>query len=199
MIAKTRDTRNERNTGSSRQLSRQDWIDSGIRLLGEFGAEAVRIDRLCAGFGVTKGSFYWHFKSRAELADQMLKHWQYEETQAIIDEIDSQKNTPEEALRGLFEKVNAGTVNFRAEMAVRQWAIQDEHVAIVVRTVDERRLDFLYRQFRAIGFSEQETKMRARLLYSLIFGEAMIQQPEPRSARNSRWQSSLRLLAKIHP
>lgn len=187
-----------RKSAETRQLSPQDWVDYGISLLGEAGADAVRIDQLCSGLNVTKGSFYWHFKSRADFLDQMLKHWQYKETQAIIEEIEAQTSSPVEAVKRLFEKANAGTVNFRAELAVRQWAIQDGKVARVVQAVDERRLDFLFRQFQAMGFSEAETQMRARLLYSLIFGEALIQKPEPRSQRKARWLASLRFLTTMN-
>jgi len=186
-----------RKVAETRQLSRQDWVDYGAWLLGESGADAVRIERLCVGLKVTKGSFYWHFKSRADFLDQMLVHWQYKETQAIIDEIDAQASSPVDALKRLFEKANAGTVNFRAELAVRQWAIQDDKVAQAVRAVDERRLDFLHRQFQAMGFPAAEARMRARLLYSLIFGEALIQRPEPRSDRKARWLASLRFLTTM--
>jgi AcrR family transcriptional regulator len=181
----------------TRQLSRQDWVDYGARLLGESGADAVRIERLCAGLNVTKGSFYWHFKSRADFLDQMLMHWQHKETQAIIDEIEAQAGSPADAVKRLFEKANAGTVKFRAELAVRQWAIQDNKVAQTVQAVDERRLDFLHRQFQAMGFSVPETRMRARLLYSLILGEALIQSPEPRSQRRARWLASLHFLTTM--
>ena len=184
-----------RKPAETRQLSRQDWVDYGVSLLGESGADAVRIERLCAGLNVTKGSFYWHFKSRADFLDQMLVHWQDKETQAIIDEIEAQAGSPADAIKRLFEKANAGTVNFRAELAVRQWAIQDDKVAQTVQAVDERRLDFLHRQFLSMGFPVPETQMRARLLYSLILGEALIRSPEPRGQRRARWLASLRFLA----
>lgn len=180
-------------------VSRQDWIDFAMAVLGEHGPDAVRIERLCTGLGVTKGSFYWHFKSRAALRDAMLKHWQYKETQAIIDEVETPPNAPLTKLELLFNTANAGVVDFRAEMAVRQWALQDEQVARVVEAVDRRRLDFLYRQFAALGFSRGETRMRARLLYSLMLGEAMIHEPEPRQTRKARWRASFALLTGQAP
>ena len=180
-----------RGRSEARLLSRQDWVNYGFWLLGERGADGVRIDRLCAGLKVTKGSFYWHFKSRADFLEQMVQYWQYKETEAIIDEIEAQITSPSEIVNRLFEKANAGTVNFRAELAMRQWSIHDRTIELVVQTVDERRLDFIARQFRALGFSQAETRMRSRLIYSLIFGEALIQQPEPRHQRRSRWLASL--------
>jgi len=175
-------------------VSRQDWIDYAMTILGEHGPDAVRIERLCTGLGITKGSFYWHFKASAALRDAMLEHWQYKETQAIIDEVETPPNAPLTKLELLFNKANAGVVDFRAEMAVRQWALQDEQVARVVEAVDRRRLDFLYRQFAALGFARSETRLRARLLYSLMLGEAMIHEPEPRQTRKTRWRESFALL-----
>lgn len=178
----------------ARSLSRQDWVDYGFWLLGESGADAVRIERLCVGLNVTRGSFYWHFKSRADFLHQIVRHWQYKETQTIIDEIEAQTSSPAANVKRLFERANAGTVNFRAELAVRQWAIKDDAIAQVVRAVDQSRLDFVDRQFRAMGFPEAETRMRSRLMYSLIFGEALIQRPEPRYQRGARWLASLGFL-----
>lgn len=105
----------------------------GFWLLGELGADAVRIERLCVGLNVTRGSFYWHFKSRADFLDQIVRHWQHKETQTIIDEIEAQTSSPAANVKRLFERANAGTVNFRAEFAVRQWAIKDDAIAQVVR------------------------------------------------------------------
>ncbi|MGI9588490.1 MAG: TetR/AcrR family transcriptional regulator, partial [Dietzia maris] len=43
------------------RLSAGDWARAGLDLLMTEGRSAVKISRLCADFGVTKGSFYWHF------------------------------------------------------------------------------------------------------------------------------------------
>lgn len=39
------------------RLAREDWINEGLRLLREAGAEAVRVEPLAKRLGVTKGSF----------------------------------------------------------------------------------------------------------------------------------------------
>ena len=53
-----------RATGNPR-LSVDDWLQAGYTLIAEDGLQALKIDRLCAGLGVTKGSFYWHFPDMA--------------------------------------------------------------------------------------------------------------------------------------
>ena len=34
----------------------------------------------------SKGSFYWHFRDRADLLDKMLAHWEVEELGWLEDE-----------------------------------------------------------------------------------------------------------------
>ena len=48
-------------------LARKDWIDAAIVMLAEDNVEALRVDTLAERLGVTKGSFYWHFKGREDL------------------------------------------------------------------------------------------------------------------------------------
>ena len=44
------------------RLSASDWVDVGFAFLGEEGIQGIKIDRMAERLGVTKGSFYWHFK-----------------------------------------------------------------------------------------------------------------------------------------
>ena len=57
------------------RASRRDWIEAGLWLLAEEGLESVTIDRLCANLGLTKGSFYWHFKGSQEFLQSMADYW----------------------------------------------------------------------------------------------------------------------------
>ena len=52
-----------------RRLTRQDWIDAAINRLLKTGVDAVRVEPLADEIGVSRGSFYWHFKSRGELLE----------------------------------------------------------------------------------------------------------------------------------
>ena len=43
-------------------VTRREWLDAGLELLADEGAPAVTIERLTGKLGVTKGSYYHHFK-----------------------------------------------------------------------------------------------------------------------------------------
>ena len=56
-------------------LDRDAWIKGAIAILAEHGAERLRVEVLAKRLGVTKGSFYWHFKNRRDLLDAVLQFW----------------------------------------------------------------------------------------------------------------------------
>jgi AcrR family transcriptional regulator len=41
--------------------SKRDWLDWSLDILAEEGVQAIRLERLLASVGLTKGSFYHHF------------------------------------------------------------------------------------------------------------------------------------------
>ena len=47
----------------------------------------IRIDDLVKRMGVTKGSFYWHFKDRSDFLSQLLDYWVYEFNEKVPEAI----------------------------------------------------------------------------------------------------------------
>jgi AcrR family transcriptional regulator len=55
-----------------RQLGREDWIAAGLAALAAGGPTAFRVEAVARALGVSKGSFYWHFRDRAAWRDALL-------------------------------------------------------------------------------------------------------------------------------
>ncbi len=49
-----------------KNLSRKEWLEKALSIVSREGAAKLRINNLVAEVGVTKGSFYWHFKDRED-------------------------------------------------------------------------------------------------------------------------------------
>src|SRR5690606_13043756 len=65
-----------RHRGARRlRLEATAWVDAGIEILVRESIEHVRVERLARELGVTKGSFYWHFKDREDLQAAILDRW----------------------------------------------------------------------------------------------------------------------------
>jgi TetR/AcrR family transcriptional repressor of nem operon len=55
--------------------SKAKLVDATIKVVRIKGYNATRIEDVCAEAGVTKGSFFHHFKSKDELALAAIEHW----------------------------------------------------------------------------------------------------------------------------
>ena len=55
--------------------SKEKLLDATIKVVRTKGYNATRIEDVCAEAGVTKGSFFHHFKSKDDLALAAVEHW----------------------------------------------------------------------------------------------------------------------------
>ena len=153
---------------SRTRLSREDWIDAALQALADGGPPAVAVERLAARLQTTKGSFYWHFKDREELITQTLATWEREDTDSPIEEL-NEISDPVERLR--LGTVMATEYEEEERPDVRLLpSAADPVVGEVVRRVQRKRLDFLAQTFHEAGFTPAESRLRARLAYSLAVG-----------------------------
>ena len=162
------------------KLGRGDWIRLGLKVLAESGVEAVRVEPLAKQMKISKGSFYWHFKNRKDLLDALLAEWVEIDTNGIIQQVNQIDADPKTKLMRLFELAIAehdqlpGIADGSIENSIRAWATSDQIVAEVLAKVDQKRLDYTQSLFLAIGFSEDEAWVRARLAYYALVGELTI-------------------------
>jgi AcrR family transcriptional regulator len=152
---------------------RKAWIDAGLRALADGGPDAVRIGPLARALGVTRGGFYWHFADRQALLDEILDAWERAAIDEVLERVERTGGDPRTKAR------RAGALTFSDELlpidlAVRDWARRDPAVADRLRRVDNRRMDYLRTQFRAISDDEDEVEARCLLAFSLLIGSHLI-------------------------
>lgn len=158
------------------QLDRSGWIDGAIEALADEGLAGMRVEALAKRFGVTKGSFYWHFKDRQDLFDAMLQTWK----DGRMRDIDKQSATPggnePVQLQQIIDiySANRNRKGISIELAIRDWARRDPQASAVVEEVDTYRLDGARKLFLAMGLSEGEAKSRSLLLYAYVFGQSLM-------------------------
>jgi len=113
----------------------------------------VRVEVLARELGVSKGSFYWHFRDREELLNALLADWESSEA-AWLD--DGQRVSRSAAARwALFVEHSTAVDRRRFEAAVRGWARQDDRVAVRVTAIEKRRQAFIADVLENVGFSPE--------------------------------------------
>src|SRR6185503_11977681 len=140
------------------------------------GVGEVRVERLAAELGITKGSFYWHFRSRGELLEALLEHWSREMTDVEFERIQAMESDLAARLLALAEDVLEKGMG-RYDPAIRAWARSDRKVAAAVAAVDRRRIRALAGFFEEAGFGAAEARTRARTFYTFLLGEPQVRAP----------------------
>jgi AcrR family transcriptional regulator len=151
-------------------LSREDWIRAALLAIGAGGTPAVAVEPLAARMGATKGSFYWHFRSRGELLAAALDAWEREATDDIIEALGDIADPVERLRRTLTAAMEDENDEYGAIDAALLASAADPSVAPVVERVHAKRLAFIERCFADMGLTRAEARVRARIAYSIYLG-----------------------------
>jgi len=150
------------------RLSADDWELAALQLIAEQGVNALAVEALARQLGVTKGSFYWHFRTREALLNATLERWEQFGEREIIGEIEKITD-PRKRLPELFRRV-AHEVQAHRVYAALLKALDHPQVIPVMARVSQRRMEFLTTAFSQAGLPPAEALNRARLTYAAYVG-----------------------------
>ena len=133
----------------SPSLHPDNWLRAAENRLAEHGIESVRVEVLARELGVSKGSFYWHFRDRGELLDTLLARWE----DAEIDWINAEARAGAATRWARFVARTADPGRMRMEVALRAWARVDVRVAARVAVVEQGKARLIAEVLSEIGFA----------------------------------------------
>ena len=171
---------------------RSDYLIRGLEVLASDGPDALTAARMTRELGVTKGSFYWHFKDRDQFLEALLDYWAEQSTQTVIRNR-SYPDDPPARIRAVAEDI------VRRDLAgmdphIRSWTQYDPRRAKVVASVDKLRFGFLRDLFVAAGYPADDAALRAQCLYRYALGEQFILARESKAQRLRRMHTQIDLL-----
>jgi AcrR family transcriptional regulator len=139
-------------------------------MLGKGSVSDIKINRLARGLGINKSGFYWHFKNRNDLLEQLLAYWTHELTEVVTSNPEFVKLEPRERLCRTAEMIIDYDLT-RYEISIRQWALTSDLAGQAVKKVNEIRLDFVSRTLAELGFEVMITKCALCYLYVTKLGK----------------------------
>ncbi|MGH8147015.1 MAG: TetR/AcrR family transcriptional regulator [Rhodanobacteraceae bacterium] len=158
-----------RRSSAHPRLSALDWERGALQMIAEEGVAALAVEALARRLGVTKGSFYWHFKNREALLQATLKGWEADDENELQSHIGAVHDDPRERLDALFRWVSGEIQPHRIYAALLQ-ALDHPLVKPVMTRVSQRRMDLLMLAFRQAGLAIEDARHRARLTYAAYVG-----------------------------
>jgi AcrR family transcriptional regulator len=143
------------------------WLDTGLNILGQVGLEGLTIDGMAKKLGLTKGSFYYHFKSMADFELHLLEHWanQYLATAGQLPVNSRQRLALLDTLMGATFNQMTGS-----EVAIRMWAQQDQRAKHFVARVDSYRRQLLLEIFSSLIKEDDKAQLLTDMLFTLAIG-----------------------------
>jgi AcrR family transcriptional regulator len=160
-------------------LTASDWAEAALQLIAEAGLPALTVSALATRLGVTKGSFYWHFKGREELLAAALARWERRATQENVQALDA---IPDYHRRlELILEAASQPPRARSLYAALAAGADDPIVHAVLTRVGTARIDYLDRCYRKLGLPPAEARSRAVFAYAAYRGLLQLASESPGS------------------
>jgi len=150
----------------SPSLHPEDWLRAAETRLAGHGIDSVRVEVLARDLNVSKGSFYWHFRDRGELLDQVLARWEGAE----LDRLDAEAGSGAAARWAEFVARTSDPKRMRMETALRSWARLDERVAARVAAVEKRKARVIAEVLYEIGFERSAADSWSEVVLLVCLG-----------------------------
>ena len=167
------------------KLTRDAWLDRALEALAQHGEGVLTIDTLVRRLGVSRGSFYWHFKDRTDFLRQLVEYWFTAYTQIAAQRLENAGGTAQERLLMLMEQIVKRQLG-RYDIAIRAWAAHDGSASRTVRKADRFRMEYVQSLFSEMGFAGDELALRTRAFVVYLSMESGISQKMPKQSQVSQ-------------
>jgi AcrR family transcriptional regulator len=151
-------------------LTASDWAEAALHLIAEKGLRVLTVGALATRLGVTKGSFYWHFRDLDAFLGELARRW------AEDGQIEGRIAGQTDAASGLQQAMRlfADKRNRNLTRAMRDWSQNDERARAAIRRADQALFEQVKSALVSLGFDEAEAEVRAKILYYAGVGYAHV-------------------------
>ena len=159
--------KDDKDTQKSKRLSRDQWLSQALDVLASQGAGKLNIENLSSALGVSRGSFYWHFKDRHDFIISLLDFWHERYTEPVPEMMETAGFRGKEKLAHFLDTIISEDLT-RFDLPIRSWAMQDAEVAQLLLRTDQFRLDYTRQIFSELGFEDIKADTRARACIAML-------------------------------
>lgn len=169
--------RRGRNASEKNQLTRDNWLDAAAGEIASGGFGQLRVLTLAKKLGVTRGSFYWHFRDHEDLVVSFLDRWRdrrLHELQYWEPKGGDVETELRQILELLLTDASRNIRRLQVELAVRDFARRNDYAAELVTQVDAARISQNCTLFERLSSDPQHVKDLSLLLYVATIGSQVV-------------------------
>lgn len=162
--------------------SKTDWLEQSLDLFAREGSANLSLNSLAAEFGITKGSFYWHFTDVSDFQAQLVDYWHEVYTLSVARVVDETEGGPAEKLRRLLRSVVSEELG-RFEHVMVSLAAKHPDIESAVAESLEFRRQYVSKLFVGMGFCREDARIRASIVIGYGMSEEIINRSLSRKRR----------------
>ena len=144
---------------SNDRLNREEWLTLALEVVATKGHAKLRVHELVTHLGVTRGSFYWHFKNRDDFVRSLVDYYHRWSTDQVLLQVERVGGDASQRLKTVMRFVAEEDLG-RYEEAMSSWGVQEPIVAESFEVAIRRRIEFIRTLFVQLGFEGQELETR---------------------------------------
>ncbi|WP_166256611.1 TetR/AcrR family transcriptional regulator [Marinobacter salicampi] len=169
--------RRSRTVSDKPQLTRDDWLDAAAGEVAAGGFGQLRVLTLAKKLGVTRGSFYWHFKDHEDLVVSFLNRWRDRRLHELQywkprgGEVEAELR---QILELLLTDASRNIRRLQVELAVRDYARRNDYAAELVTEVDAARINQNCTLFERLTKDPERVRDLSLLLYVATIGSQVV-------------------------
>lgn len=187
-------------TTSRQRGSEEAWLRGACALLKEAGVEAVKVMPLAQRLGLSRTSFYWHFKDRDALLEALVRRWEERNTGQLVARCEAYAENICEAMFNLFDCwLDDALFDAGLDLAIRNWARNDPALQERLDRADARRKAAIEAMFTRFGYARAEAEVRAMTVIYTQIGYISMRVSEDRAARIARMPAYVEVFTGVKP
>ena len=162
----------------NKKHTRELWLQKSLDVISGQGFGRLVIDNIVKSMGVTKGSFYWHFKDRNDFLENLVTYWDESFTKNVMLHIGEAKGDASERLLELMIFVTRKRLA-RYDTAILALAHNEPHVSNQIAEVFESRIKFVASLLAEMGCKGLDLELRSRMIVTFMSQEQNILSRKP--------------------
>ena len=124
------------------RLTREEWLQKSLDLLISGRHGKLRIDKITKELNVTKGSFYWHFKNRADYITRLAEYWDHIVQDELIEQANERYDDHKERMAYIIrEALTRKLTSYDA--AMQMMAHKEPYIAPIISNGFKKRMLFV--------------------------------------------------------
>jgi AcrR family transcriptional regulator len=176
--------------GKTNRLTREQWLQKSLDLLISGKHGKLRIENVTKELNVTKGSFYWHFKDRADYITSLAEYWD----RLVHDDLINQASEIYDDYKERMAYIIRQSITRKLtayDAAMQMLANKEPYIEPIVTNGFKKRMLFVDSVMKRFGFKGQELELRKHLLVSyFLLDTALMKQ----STQKKRLEKALYML-----